>query len=71
MNQEFLIWSFDHDGWWRPNENGYAEEMQQAGRYTLEQALSICTEANRSFHAGYSEMPNEAMIPAPSKESES
>lgn len=32
----FLIWSFDHNQWWRPNGRGYTCNQSEAGRYTLE-----------------------------------
>jgi hypothetical protein len=61
--QLYYIWSFEHDAWWAPKENGYIEDWHGAGKYTLKQALEICQGANRSFHGGYAEMPNEAMVP--------
>lgn len=63
MNQEFYIWSFEHDAWWAPNENGYVEDFHAAGKYPLDRAVEIVKSANYSFNHGYAEMPNEAMIP--------
>jgi hypothetical protein len=49
MNENCLIWSFEHGGWWRPGALGYTEgfaDFEQAARYTLEQAQAICANAN-------------------------
>jgi hypothetical protein len=32
---DYLIWSFEHDGWWGPGEWGYVKHQAEAGRYTL------------------------------------
>lgn len=42
---KYLIWSHEHGGWWGPDRCGYQKRFSQAGRYTREQALQICTEA--------------------------
>ena len=46
MNRRFLIWSFEHQSWWGPRFNGYVESRDDAGFYTLEEALQICHDAN-------------------------
>jgi hypothetical protein len=57
----YLIWSFEHNGWWRPGGyKGYTPDFEQAGRFTHDAALAICTKANR-----YSDTANEAMAPLP------
>lgn len=63
MKQEFYIWSFEHDAWWRPNEDGYVTDFHAAGKYSLKDATRIVRDANYSFNHGYEEMPNEAMVP--------
>jgi hypothetical protein len=42
----WLIWSNEHEAWWRPNEYGYTRDIQQAGKYPIEDARRICTKAN-------------------------
>lgn len=42
----YLIWSFEHDAWWRPMRRGYIIEVEYAGLYTKDQALLICKAAN-------------------------
>lgn len=59
LNREWLIWSFEHNAWWKPNEMGYTESRDSAGRYTIERATKIVEQANK-----YSDTPNEKMIKA-------
>jgi len=42
---DYLIWSNEHRGWWAPGRAGYVRRVEDAGRYTQEQALGICTGA--------------------------
>lgn len=63
MDQLFYIWSFEHDAWWLPNENGYVEDFHAAGKYSFADAMKIVNDANYSFNTGYAETPNEAMVP--------
>jgi len=43
----FLIWSFEHSSWWRPNRHGYTRFIAEAGRYSPEEAMEIAANANR------------------------
>jgi hypothetical protein len=43
----YLIWSHEHRGWWAPDGNGYTHHLSQAGRYTKQDAMRICTDAIR------------------------
>lgn len=53
---EFVIWSIEHDAWWRPGKCGYTCKLEEAGRYAREEAAAIVEGANIvSF--------NECMIP--------
>lgn len=42
----FLIWSEEHQAWWRPNSAGYTTSLKQAGRYDSAQAGNIVEGAN-------------------------
>jgi hypothetical protein len=42
----YLIWSLEHGQWWRPGENGYTDDFEEAGRYSFERALQICMRGN-------------------------
>lgn len=62
VKEMFLIWSNEHNAWWRPNRLGYTPEIAAAGRYFLEDAIAICNEANVQWSVGQwqvrpSEMP--------------
>lgn len=46
MEKLWLIWSNEHNGWWRANRQGYCHFRKDAGKYTYEQALEICANAN-------------------------
>lgn len=43
---EFLIWSVEHNSWWRPKEMGYTRELSDAGRYGEGRAREIVEDAN-------------------------
>ena len=36
----YLIWSNEHGAWWRPNAAGYTMRIEEAGRYSREEAIS-------------------------------
>jgi len=42
----YLIWSNEHRMWWRAAERGYADSIEEAGRYPYERAEAIVREAS-------------------------
>lgn len=40
--KDFMIWSWEHHAWWRPNKVGYTTFPEAAGRYTHAEASKIC-----------------------------
>ncbi|HWK10849.1 MAG TPA: hypothetical protein VNR64_12400 [Vicinamibacterales bacterium] len=42
----YLIWSIEHDAWWRPGERGYTRTLTEAGRYAEPRARAIVQRAN-------------------------
>jgi hypothetical protein len=42
----FLIWSNQKAAWWKPNSCGYTNNIEEAGRYSAEDAIKICNNAN-------------------------
>lgn len=42
----YLIWSFEHDMWWKGDHRGYTKCAGEAGHYTRQQAEDIVTAAN-------------------------
>lgn len=55
----YVIWSFEHDAWWRPARCGYTPDLAEAGRYSEHDAFGIVAEANR-----YTPIPHEMAIEA-------
>lgn len=41
--KEWVVWSFEHDAWWGPNERGYVKDLEAAGRYSRYDAGLIAT----------------------------
>jgi len=60
----FLIWSNEHNAWWGPKESGYVKARRIAGRYSFEDALRICLDANLTN--GDLDQPYECMVPVDS-----
>lgn len=44
--KKWMIWSIEHDAWWRPNSSGYTHHVAAAGLYSFEEALRITAGAN-------------------------
>ncbi|MCP4410767.1 MAG: hypothetical protein GY807_24105 [Gammaproteobacteria bacterium] len=42
---DYVIWSNEHNAWWGPNNRGYANRLGNAGHYTRDEALKICSNA--------------------------
>lgn len=55
----YLIWSIEHNAWWKSSSRGYTRDIGMAGFYQPEEAEKICRDANRSM----STPPMEAMVP--------
>lgn len=60
MDKFWLIWSIEHNAWWKPNSVGYTVLRHEAGTYLYEDALRIVKGANIALH----DVPNEAMVEA-------
>lgn len=58
--EEWLIWSNEHNAWWRAGGHGYTPDRDEAGRFSHDEALGIVTNANRYLRG---DRPNEAMCP--------
>lgn len=59
---KYLIWSNEHNSWWRPGSSGYSLTIEGAGRYSLAQALELCNEANSEWAPGSRITPDELPI---------
>lgn len=42
---EWLIWSNQHRMWWRPRHHGYTPQIEEAGRYTEQEARAVVAKA--------------------------
>lgn len=42
----WLVYSREHNAWWRPGGGGYTVKITEAGRFTLDEATKICEEAS-------------------------
>lgn len=56
---EYVIWSNEHKCWWAADEKGYRSSIADAGRYSRDTAIRICTNARggRQFNWNPSEVP--------------
>ncbi|HEY9410982.1 MAG TPA: hypothetical protein VIP77_15495 [Jiangellaceae bacterium] len=59
----WLVWSNEHDAWWKPNRCGYHHDVWQAGRYSERDAAGICRSAAHGWRGG--SPPPEVMVSAP------
>lgn len=57
----WLVWSCEHEVWWKPNSCGYTARIDEAGRYSLADARARCK--MRSPRA--SSKPDEVAVPSP------
>jgi hypothetical protein len=73
MKTSWLIWSHEHSAWWKAHSCGYTQHVEEAGRYSLADALRICHDANmhsdwiknQSPKSGGNVAPDELMVPSP------
>jgi hypothetical protein len=42
----YLIWSQEHQGFWKENSLGYTQNILEAGRYSEQESIDILEEAN-------------------------
>ncbi len=63
MDSYYVIWSTEHNAWWKENKCGYSKALDEAGLFSFKDANSVCIKAN------YVKM-NEIMIPIDSVDSE-
>lgn len=60
----WLIWSHEHQAWWKPGQHGYTKNRSDAGRYHIKTAIEICVAANTSSARCLSkEKPDETICP--------
>lgn len=42
---KYLVWSNEHQMWWRPGHRGYTRTIEEAGRYSHTEATEIVSRA--------------------------
>jgi len=57
----WLVYSREHNAFWRPNRAGYTVHMEAAGRYTEAQAKEACSSCDYAHPYN----PPDFMVPAP------
>jgi hypothetical protein len=63
---EYLIWSHEHGGWWKPARRGYSGNLWEAGLYDAADAQQICDGANWRWRRTMADTaPNEVAVPLP------
>jgi hypothetical protein len=48
----YLIWSNEHAMWWRDNQRGYTQYIEEAGRYERAEAVAIVRRASLDGRLG-------------------
>ena len=63
--KKWLVWSNEHNSWWSPNRCGYTKKRSLAGRYTVSEAIDICTGTQTSLGRipADTATPDETMLP--------
>lgn len=60
MNEDWLIWSNEHNAWWKSGGLGYTRKRSEAGIFSREEADEICRGAN--LHLADDVPPYETMV---------
>jgi hypothetical protein len=60
---KYIIWSNEHQAWWRPKSRGYTRWIEDAGRYDAKEAKAICNSGDMDTEQGSRKC--EFMLPAP------
>jgi len=47
---KYLIYSREHNAWWRDNRAGYTFEEEEAGRYSLKEAKAIVARSKMGWN---------------------
>lgn len=57
---KYLIWSNEHNAWWRAGRAGYTRELDAAGRYGRDEAIKQCAWGRDGW--GSREIPSELPV---------
>jgi hypothetical protein len=62
---KYLIWSEEHQAWWKPGKTGYTRSIFKAGRYEQPEAVEIVKSGNQYLDPTCDPPLNEVAIPDP------
>lgn len=51
-NKRYVIWSNNHQAWWRPASRGYTRWLEEAGCYDEAEAIAICDSGTMMTYEG-------------------
>lgn len=57
VEEWYLIFSVPHNAWWRKGRSGYTVDENEAGRYTLDDALKTCALVRDGWRSPPTELP--------------
>ncbi len=58
----YLVWSNEHNAWWKPNGRGYTMFAAKAGLYSFGEAKSICWKGRDGWRED-GKVPDEVLVP--------
>ena len=70
QERPYVVFSWEHNAFWRPARCGYTRIIEKAGRYSREEAEAICRDADYRTYAEQKNAdpdvpPSEICFPAP------
>ena len=68
-DEPYLVWSVQHNAWWRDNLAGYTKRVLYAGLYSKAEALNISHHGRDGW--GVNQLPDEIAVPISSIPKES
>ena len=62
MSESYLVFSREHNAFWRPKRCGYTHHTFDAGRYSKQEAIELCENGNIGCHTAD---PDEVFVGCP------
>lgn len=64
-DRRWLVWSHQHEAWWKPGSRGYTGDLDAAGRFTAREAADICVKASHAWMRGVGDFGDRDASPPP------